>query len=101
MPSSSHRPPPAPDVCPVCGEDVPRGAVACPECGADHRSGWSAGADESGGLDLPDEEFDYDAFVEREFGTSRKPAGVSAFWWVTAIVLLAALLVLYVWWGVR
>ena len=30
-----------PETCPVCGEDVPRGARACPGCGADERSGWN------------------------------------------------------------
>ena len=24
----------APETCPNCGADVPRGALACPECGA-------------------------------------------------------------------
>ena len=52
----------APEVCPVCGEDVPRGMAACPECGADDRSGWREGAAAADGLDLPDEEFDYDKF---------------------------------------
>ena len=27
--------PPTPEICSVCGEDVPRGALACPECGAE------------------------------------------------------------------
>ena len=43
-----------PEECPVCGEDVPRGALACPECGADERSGWREDA-VADGLDLPDE----------------------------------------------
>jgi endogenous inhibitor of DNA gyrase (YacG/DUF329 family) len=50
---------PAPVICPVCGEDVPRGALACPECGADHNSGWRENAESYDGIDLP-EEFDYD-----------------------------------------
>jgi hypothetical protein len=77
----------APAVCPVCGEDVPRGALACPECGADHSSGWREDAGNYDGVDLPDE-FDYEEFTRREFGPSLKPAGISAFWWMTAIVLL-------------
>ena len=59
-----------PEECPVCGEDVPRGALACPECGADERSGWREDAGATDGLDLPDEEFDYGEFVQREFGQS-------------------------------
>jgi hypothetical protein len=82
--------PSTPEVCPVCGEDVPRGALACPECGADHESGWREGAESYDGMDLPDgdEGFDYDEFVQREFGASPKPEGVKTLWWITAIVLI-------------
>ena len=59
-----------PDVCPVCGEDVPSGALACPECGADHNSGWRQDAETYEALDLPDEDFNYDEFVRKEFGSS-------------------------------
>ncbi len=87
------RPPPV--VCPVCGEDVPRNALACPECGADHNSGWREDATSYDGVDLPEQEFDYEDFTRREFGGgSPKPAGISTVWWVTAIVVLA-LTVLY------
>lgn len=92
-----RRPPP--EVCPVCGEDVPRSALACPECGADERSGWRADADEINGLGLDDDGFDYDDFVAREFGGgSPRPRGIRPIWWITAIILLAAFLlwVLYV-----
>jgi len=79
----------APEICPVCGEDVPRNALACPECGADHNSGWREDAEMYDGLDLPDE-FNYEEFAQREFGGgSPKPAGISVLWWVTAIVILA------------
>lgn len=77
----------APEICPVCGEDVPRGALACPECGADHKSGWRDDAASYDGVDLPDE-FDYEEFTRKEFGSSAKPAGISVVWWVTAIVVL-------------
>ena len=48
----------SPDSCPVCGEPVPRGAKACPHCGADERSGWNEDATRYDGLDLPDEAFE-------------------------------------------
>jgi hypothetical protein len=86
--------PSSPETCPNCGADVPRGAKACPECGADEATGWSEEA-RYGGLDLPEEKFDYGDFVEREFGDAHKPApprGVSWFWWLVAIVILAAFL---------
>ena len=77
----------SPEICPVCGEDVPRGALACPECGADHNSGWREYAGTYDGVDRPDE-FDYDEFTRREFGSSPMPAGISAIWWITAIVVI-------------
>jgi hypothetical protein len=79
-----------PETCPHCGADVPRNARACPACGSDESTGWSDDARTSG-LDLPDETFDYDAFVENEFGgTRRAPArrGLHWFWWLIAIGLL-------------
>jgi hypothetical protein len=48
---------PTPLECPVCGETVPRGAKACPGCGADERSGWNDEATRYDGLDLPDAAF--------------------------------------------
>lgn len=79
-----------PESCPNCGADVPRGAAACPECGADERTGWSDEAHASG-LGLPDDSFDYDQFVEHEFGgrgpSRLKPQGVKWHWWVVALVL--------------
>jgi hypothetical protein len=47
----------SPETCPVCGESVPRGARACPGCGADERSGWNEEATRYDGLDLPQEAF--------------------------------------------
>jgi hypothetical protein len=84
-----------PEICPVCGEDVPGGALACPECGADHNSGWREGAGTYEALDLPDEDFDYGEFVRQEFGTSVKPAGLKPIWWVTAILIIIASVALY------
>ena len=86
--------PPAPEICPVCGEDVPQGARACPGCGADHDTGWSDEANETM-VDLPDDNFDYEAFVEREFGSGARPAGIRLVWWVTAIILVVAFIGVY------
>lgn len=84
----------APAVCPVCGEDVPRGALACPECGADHNSGWREDADTYDGVDLP-ESFDYEEFAQREFGAPAPGSpGIKIVWWLTAILALV-LIVLY------
>ncbi len=71
--------------------DVPPKALACPECGADHLSGWREDADIYGGADLPDGDFDYDEYVRREFGSSYKPAGIRTIWWITAALVLLAI----------
>ena len=81
----------APAVCPVCGEDVPRNALACPECGADERSGWRKDALVYDGAGLAEDDFDYDQFVEEEFGTPAKPRCLSTFWWVAGILVILAL----------
>jgi uncharacterized membrane protein YvbJ len=83
-----------PETCPNCGAKVPRGAKACPECGSDEETGWSQAAVASG-LDLPEEEFDYNDFVKREFEEKTpKPRGVAWFWWVVAVIVFALLLIM-------
>jgi len=82
-----------PEICPVCGEEVPAGALACPECGADERSGWREGVVD--GLDLPEEEFDYGEFVQKEFGREVKPAGIGWAWWAAAVAALLAFLAMF------
>jgi hypothetical protein len=84
----------SPETCPNCGADVPRGATACPACGSDESTGWSDEA-RYDGLDLPEEKFDYDDFVKREFSGDRQPApprGIRWFWWLMAIAVLAVFL---------
>ena len=88
---------PPPDVCPVCGSDVPEDAVACPGCGADETTGWSEMARDDA-LDLPEESFDYDTFVQEEFGGGRKRSRAELFWAGVAWAVLGALLC-WLWWG--
>jgi hypothetical protein len=79
-----------PEVCPNCGAEVPPQAKACPACGSDEQTGWSEDA-HTGGLDLPEEHFDYKDFVGREFGGGKPvPRGIHWFWWLVALLLLAA-----------
>ena len=80
----------APEVCPVCGEDIPRNALACPECGADYNSCWRKDADTYDAVDLPDEDFNYDEFVRQEFRSSPKPAAIKTMWWIAAILVIVA-----------
>lgn len=73
--------------------------MACDDCGACAKSGWKGNSQIYDGLDLPDEDFDYDEFVEREFGSSKPGRGISRdlFWrWVAAIVL-AVMVLGYLW----
>ncbi len=57
--------------CPNCGAKVPVGAKFCRKCGASDDSGW--GEDDFSQSEEwvagygPDDDFDYDEFVRREF----------------------------------
>ncbi len=82
------------DSCPHCGADLPKNARVCPACGSDENTGWSEAA-ASSGLDLPDEDFNYEEFVSREFSPKIKPRGLHWIWWVTAVLLLAIALVFF------
>jgi uncharacterized membrane protein YvbJ len=83
-----------PEFCPNCDAEVPEGAAACPECGADETTGWSPAAHcDRLGVPDPDEKFDYGEFVKNEFGggdpQGRRP---KILWSLTALVLLAVVL---------
>jgi hypothetical protein len=87
----------APEICPECGAMVPAQAKACPECGADEETGWSERA-QAQRLGLPDDEFDYDQFVQEEFADETKqrlerlkPRGVRWLWWLVAVLLLSGI----------
>ncbi|MBI5387273.1 MAG: hypothetical protein HZA90_21610 [Verrucomicrobia bacterium] len=87
----------APSTCPNCGAEVPPRARCCPACGSDEKTGWSDEA-YAGGLGLPEEGFDYDDFVKREFGgRDVRPRGISWLWWLTALGLVLA--GLWMWFG--
>jgi hypothetical protein len=80
--------PKSPEICPNCGAEVPSNAKACPECGSDEETGWSEQA-RYDSLDLPDDNFDYDEFAKREFGSEKPtPLGTHWFWWLIAVLLL-------------
>lgn len=80
-----------PEICPHCGASLPARAKACPQCGSDEKTGWSDQA-RYDNLDLPEESFDYDDFVQREFGEGAKPRGLNWFWWLVGLLLLAAII---------
>jgi hypothetical protein len=68
--------------------------LACPECGADHNSGWREDAETYDAVDLPEEDFNYEEFVKQEFGSSRRPV-IKTVWWITAILLVAVFIAIY------
>jgi predicted nucleic acid-binding Zn ribbon protein len=84
-------------ICPVCGAEVPAKAKACPECGADEKTGWSDNTIyDATGIENP-EEFDYDDWKRREVeGRSPRRTKQRWFWWVVALVILAVLVWLFV-----
>ena len=83
--------------CGVCGAEVPDKALACPDCGADERTGLYGDEDKTTELGLPsqDEDFSYDEFMRREFGKSTQPHGLPWIWWMTGLLLLGALIAGY------
>lgn len=96
-------------MCPTCENDVRVGSKGCPHCirdarkkrlvkkvGAQRRS-WEE--DESvSGLGLPDEDFDYDNFVKREFGSKAcDRVGIHPVWWWTAVGLVVAMVMMIAW----
>ncbi len=81
---------------------IPVDSKACPECGSDDRTGWSDEADQ-GAADLPagyegEEDFDYDAYVQREFAWdrdrgSKPPIPMSQLFGALVAFILIALLI--------
>ncbi|MEC5129576.1 hypothetical protein VSU19_22635 [Verrucomicrobiales bacterium BCK34] len=76
--------------CPECDADVSPNARGCHACGARKENGrWMRSAIYDGiGVD-GDDDFDYDDFVEREFGSGRsRKTPKEKFWWVVAVFVL-------------
>ena len=84
----------SPERCPVCGTAIAAGVMACPECGSDERTGWKEEASWHDGLDFPgaEEDFDYEAFLEREGLSASKPRGFGLRSLAGGLLLLAFLI---------
>jgi uncharacterized membrane protein YvbJ len=77
--------------CPNCGAEVPPDAKACPECGSCEETGWSDQAKyERIDVDY-DDAFDYESFVDEEFGggKTRRKSPMQWIWAIVAILLIA------------
>jgi hypothetical protein len=83
-----------PECCPNCDAEVPDGARACPECGADESTGWSQSAHcDRLGIPDPDEAFNHDEFVRHELSGNPPGQRRPAVWWtLTAAVLVIVVL---------
>jgi hypothetical protein len=89
-------------LCPFC-ESVVRVGKPCPKCRPPKvkakraKRSWEQDSS-ADGLDLPEEEFDYDAYVAREFGKGpHHQTGMKWYWWVLAVAVLAAMLGSVLW----
>ena len=80
----------------MCGAPVPAGARACPECGADERTGWDEEATRTDGLDLPDESFGDGPENLQRSGDDASSSGRSpAVSWLAGLGLLLLALALF------
>lgn len=81
--------------CPSCGAEVQVGSRGCSRCTKNAPKSW-AEEPHLDGVSLPDDpdDFDYNDFVDREFGrpSSIKPPHLAWKWWLTAIILLALMI---------
>jgi len=73
-------------ICPVCGEEVPRKAKACPGCGACEKSGWSQDR-YLDGIDLPGEDYGQTG----RLGYGSRQTARQRFWMIVAIVIIVAM----------
>lgn len=80
---------PPPDECANCGALIPRDAKACPECGADERTGWRE-TSVYDGMDLPDSAFEDDEGAAHRRAPNRVN-GIAWYWWVVGIVVIVLL----------
>lgn len=81
--------------CPTCGKVLSPNARSCGACRAEHDGTEWLAPEAYDGLHFGEDEFNYDAFVRREFGAGdgggnwfTRLTPQERFWWVVAVVLL-------------
>ena len=91
--------------CPNCGADVPESAKFCRQCGASDDSGWgenddSWSSDGVGSGYSPDDDFDYDEYIAREFPDQAGPRpghGVKRWAMAVLVAIVVAAFLAMVW----
>ena len=82
------RRPPPPSECAQCGAEIPRNALACPECGADERTGWRESSIYDG-MELPDDAWDDEHVAAKPSRVpDRRVNGLAWYWWAVGVALL-------------
>ena len=76
-----------PTECANCGAAIPPGAKACPECGADERTGWRE-TSVYDGVELPDD----DESAENKAHRAHRVNGIAWYWWLAGLTLLFLIL---------
>jgi hypothetical protein len=89
------EPRPPPEECANCGSLIPRTARACPECGADERTGWRE-ASPYDDLGLPDEAYADDGEPADAARPPRTVNGLAWYWWAAGVCLLLLVLSAFV-----
>jgi len=90
----ARRRPEPPDECAQCEAAIPRGAHACPQCGADENTGWDANPW------LPDTDVDIPDYLIDDRDEKRDPPifddqpWTARRWWIVAVIV--ALLMMFV-----
>ncbi len=85
-------------LCPTCDKEVAVG-THCPRCTKisspkpRERKSWEQ-EETADGLDLPDEDFDYDDFIAREFGKApHRKTSIAWYWYLVAVALLTLMII--------
>lgn len=81
---------PPPKECANCGAEIPRHAKACPECGADERTGWRE-TSVYDDLDLPESAYaDEGDNSRKRYGN--RVNGIAWYWWMAGVALIILLI---------
>ena len=78
-------------MCPGCAPKRQRRRKRLKKVASSRRKDWNQDAI-SEGLGIPDEEFDYEDFIQREFASKpHRRIGIKWYWWATAAGLAGLL----------